>query len=139
MIKTFLNILASVLLLFNGVGALFGGWSLIIHPDGTGLQLSIKWLQHTPFPDYLVPGIILFVGNGLFSVFVFLSTILTLRGYSWLILIQGAILTGWIVIQIALIRTIDFLHILFGSIGIVLFIVGRMLLQYNRRSAITKH
>jgi len=101
--------------------------------------LPIKWLQHTPFPDYLVPGIILFVGNGLFSVFVFLSTILTLRGYPWLIMIQGAILTGWIVIQIALIRTIDFLHILFGSIGIVLFIVGRMLLQYNRRSAITKH
>ena len=68
--------MASVLLLFNGVGALFGGWSLIVHPDGSGLQLSMDWLRHTPFPDYLIPGVILFIANGLFSVYVFMSILL---------------------------------------------------------------
>jgi hypothetical protein len=133
--KKFQTIMASILLLFNGVGALYGGWSLIVHPDGSGLQLSMDWLRHTPFPDYLIPGFILFIANGLFSVFVFIAILLKLKNYCWLIMAQGAILVGWIVIQMALIRTIDFLHILFGSIGIALFIVGWMLLQYNRLSA----
>lgn len=133
--KKLLNIIASVLLLFNGIGALFGGWSLIIHPDGSGLQLSMDWLRHTPFSDYLIPGIILFFANGLFSVFVFVSILIPLRGYPVLIMTQGAILTGWIVIQMALIRTVDFLHVLFGSIGIVLFILGWMVFQYRRPSS----
>lgn len=129
--KLFFHVLAYVLLFFNGVGALFGGWNLMIHPDGSSLQLSMDWLQHTPFPDYLIPGMILFIVNGLFSIFVFIAILLKLRNYYRLIMVQGAILVGWIVIQVALIRTIDFLHILFGSIGIVLFIAGWMLLRYN--------
>lgn len=133
--KLLLHILAYILLFFNGVGALFGGWNLMIHPDGSSLQLSLDWLKHTPFPDYLIPGIILFIANGLFSIFVFIAIVLKLRNYYWLVMVQGAILAGWIVIQMALIRTIDFLHVLFGSIGIALFIVGWMLLQYNRQSA----
>lgn len=133
--KLLLHILAYILLFFNGVGALFGGWNLMIHPDGSSLQLLLDWLKHTPFPDYLIPGIILFIANGLFSIFVFIAIVLKLRNYYWLVMVQGAILAGWIVIQMALIRTIDFLHVLFGSIGIALFIVGWMLLQYNRQSA----
>ncbi len=133
--KLFLHILAYILLFFNGVGALFGGWNLMIHPDGSSLQLSMDWLKHTPFPDYLIPGIILFIANGLFSVFVFIAILLKLRNYYWLVMVQGAILAGWIVIQMALIRTIDFLHVLFGSIGIALFIVGWILLQHDRPSA----
>ena len=127
--------LAYLLLFFNGAGALFGGWNLMIHPDGSSLQLSMDWLKHTPFPDYLIPGIMLFIANGLFSVFVFIAILLKLRNYYWLVMVQGAILAGWIVIQMALIRTIDFLHVLFGSIGIALFIVGWILLQHNRPSA----
>jgi hypothetical protein len=133
--KLLLHILAYILLFFNGAGALFGGWNLMIHPDGSSLQLSLDWLKHTPFPDYLIPGIILFIANGLFGVFVFIAILLKLKNYCWLIMAQGAILAGWIVIQMALIRTIDFLHVLFGSIGIALFIVGWMILQYNRQSA----
>mgnify|MGYP003418227730 CR=1 FL=1 len=133
--KLLLHMLAYLLLFFNGAGALFGGWNLMIHPDGSSLQLSMDWLKHTPFPDYLIPGIILFITNGLFSVFVFIAILLKLRNYYWLVMVQGAILAGWILIQMALIRTIDFLHVLFGSIGIALFIVGWILLQHDRPSA----
>ena len=133
--KLLLHMLAYLLLFFNGAGALFGGCNLMIHPDGSSLQLSMDWLKHTPFPDYLIPGIMLFIANGLFSVFVFIAILLKLRNYYRLVMVQGAILAGWILIQMALIRTIDFLHVLFGSIGIALFIVGWILLQHNRPSA----
>ena len=55
------NILIS-LLLFLGVSAMGGGFFLIISPSGKllgGLPLSI--LEHSPFSDFLIPGIILFL------------------------------------------------------------------------------
>jgi hypothetical protein len=59
------NLLIS-LLLFLGVGAIGGGLLLIISPSGKllgGLPLSI--LAHSPFSDFLIPGIILFLILGL--------------------------------------------------------------------------
>ena len=55
------NILIS-LLLFLGIGALSGGITLIISPSGKllgGLPVSI--LDHSPFTNFLIPGIILFL------------------------------------------------------------------------------
>jgi hypothetical protein len=54
------------LLVFLGLGALGGGSLLIISPSGEllgGLPLSI--LDHSPFNDFLIPGIILFLVLGL--------------------------------------------------------------------------
>lgn len=59
------NILV-ILLLFLGIGALGGGLGLIISPSGRlmgGLPLSV--LQNSPFRDFLIPGIILFLVLGL--------------------------------------------------------------------------
>lgn len=39
--RIFLKSAAVLLLLFNGTGALFGGWQLIAHPDGSSLQLTL--------------------------------------------------------------------------------------------------
>jgi hypothetical protein len=55
------------LLAFLGLSALGGGGALIISPSGKllgGLPLSI--LQNSPFNNFLIPGIILFVVLGLF-------------------------------------------------------------------------
>ncbi len=63
--KTARNLLI-FLLLFLGVGALGGGAMLMISPSGKllgGLPLSI--LDHSPFIDFLLPGIILFLVLGL--------------------------------------------------------------------------
>lgn len=133
--KQFLNIAASVLLICNGAGALFGGWNLMLYPDGSSIQLSMDWLKHTPFPDYRIPGVILFTAIGLFSVVAFFALLLKTARYPLLVLLQGVLLTGWIIIQMALIRTVDFLHILFGAIGIVLMIVGWKLIQYDQQAA----
>ena len=125
-------LLASFLLLFNAVGALYGGWNLIIHPDGSSIQLSLNWLKHTPFQNYLVPGIILFAANGLFSLFVFLSVLFRMRKYFWFIMVQGAVLFGWIIIQILLVQTVYFLHYIMGSVGPLLIITGYLLYRIDR-------
>lgn len=59
------NILIA-LLLFLGLSAIGGGAFLIISPSGKligGLPLSI--LEHSPFSDFLIPGIILFLILGI--------------------------------------------------------------------------
>jgi hypothetical protein len=54
------------LLLFLSLGALYGGGSLIISPDGSLLQMDKSWLDLIPFPSFLIPGIILFTLLGVF-------------------------------------------------------------------------
>lgn len=56
-----------LLLLFLGASAIGGGGALIISPSGKllgGLPLAI--LTHSPFSDFLFPGIILFLVLGIF-------------------------------------------------------------------------
>jgi len=58
------------LLLFLGISAIFGGGALVISPSGRllgGLPLSI--LKNSPFSNFLVPGIILFLVLGIFPIF----------------------------------------------------------------------
>ena len=59
------NILTS-LLLFLGLGAMGGGACLIVSPSGKLLgDLPLSILAHSPFADFLIPGIILFLILGL--------------------------------------------------------------------------
>ena len=131
--KTFLKIFTSLLLLFNGTGAVYGGVNLIMHPDGSSLRLSLDLLKYTPFKDYLIAGIILFIVNGLFSFFVLIKLLLNQKNYSWFVIAQGLILTGWIIIQVFLIQTVYFLHFILISIGIVLIVLGSILMKLQNK------
>jgi hypothetical protein len=130
-VNGFFKIIASALLLFNGIGAIYGGWNLIIHPDGSSLQMTPGYLQYSPFNNYLIPGIILFIANGLGSFVVIATLLFNYRKYPFLIILQGSILTGWIVIQMILVRSIFPLHIVLGAVGLLLILSGVVLLQNN--------
>ncbi len=122
--KTILKTFVSLLLLFNSIGVIYGALNLIIYPDGNSIQMSLDYLEHSPFNNYLIPGIILFVANGLFSLFVLIAVLSNLKNYSLLIITQGCILTGWIEIQIIMIRSFIYLHAVFGSAGVLLILIG---------------
>ncbi|MES2780518.1 MAG: hypothetical protein V4651_11530 [Bacteroidota bacterium] len=121
--KTILKIIVSLLLLTNSIAAMYGGGHLTIQPD----SMSQDLLEHTLFSDYLLPGIVLFITNGLFSFIVLGSIWLDHLNYYFLIILQGAVLTGWIILQILFIQNIYSLHILLGSVGIALMIGGTLL------------
>jgi len=123
----FFKIFATVLLLFNGTGAIYGGLSLMIFPDGSHLKMSVDWLQNTTFKDYFIPGLVLFVANGCFSVVVLTAIWLKHPHSSWLVIAQGAILSGWIIIQILLIQTVYYLHFILGGVGLSLILIGYLL------------
>lgn len=116
--------LAAILLLFNGFGALYGGWNLITFPDGSSMQLSPDLLKFSPFHDFLIPGIILLVVNGIFSFVVLIAVMLNMRT-AWLLVIgQGALLSGWILIQVLLLRLVYPLHLVLAFAGLALMVTG---------------
>lgn len=122
-----IRIIAIFLMLFNAAGAIFGGWSLIQDPTGGDLQMSLSHLEHSPFRDYFIPGIILLSVNGIFCIVAMFMTMFQMNHYTWMILIQGALLTGWIIIQMIMLREIYYLHYILGGIGLALICIGWIL------------
>ena len=86
----------------------------------------MHWLEHTPFHDYQIPGIILFLFNGVFSFVVLAGILAKWRYHGYLIIAQGWVLLGWILVQMWMIQTIYFLHIVMGFIGIGLIVIGAL-------------
>jgi hypothetical protein len=139
MTKT-LNTLAASLLFINGTGAIYGGYKLFMAPDGSGLGIPLDILKHSPFHTFLIPGITLFITSGIFSLIVLAMLLVKYRRYASYIVAQGAILTGWITIQVLLIQAVAALHIIFLIIGVSLIVCGALLLKAscklnNRRYA----
>ena len=119
----FLKIASSLLLLFNGTGAFYGSIGLITDPSGYSIKLSMNLLEHTPFNNYLIPGIVLLCVNGVFS-YVSIGMILVnnIKAYLFIIL-QGILLSGWLIIQVILIRTF------YPPMHITLFLTGFLLIM----------
>lgn len=63
-------IFLACILIFTGIGGVYGGYSLVAAPDGSKLQMSTDILSNSPFDTFLVPGIILLVFNGLLPLLV---------------------------------------------------------------------
>lgn len=132
--KPFLSTIASVLLLFNGFGAIYGGWNLISHPDGSSLGMSVSLLKSSPFQDFLIPGIVLFLSNGLASIAVFIGFLLKPRKLAWLVWAQGIILLIWLLVQIILIHTLHPLQFILGAVGASLIYLGREIATTKKSS-----
>jgi hypothetical protein len=132
--KTITKITALLLLIVNGIGALYGGFHLIADPSGAGLQMPLSFLEHSPFQSYLIPGIILLIVNGILSFVAIGAVILKPRYYSWFIIIQGIILTGWIIVQVILLRLFYApMHATFLAVGGLLIGCGLFLGDSRRQ------
>jgi len=66
--------------------------------------MPLGLLEHSPFHSYLIPGILLLLGNGLLSFLVLLLTLRRARHYGWWIVLQGCVLATWILAEFALMR-----------------------------------
>jgi hypothetical protein len=103
-----------------GVGALAGGAFLVARPDGSGMGFQTTILAGSPFPDFLVPGLIL---GGLFGIGSIAVAVGGLRGAAVAPFLAFAIGCGqmiWILVQLAIIRELSFLHPTMFGIGLII-------------------
>ena len=104
---------------FIGIGAVGGGLMLVIDPTGSKLGVPLSLLDGSPFPDFLIPGIFLFIVNGLGNL---MGAGFSFKRKSYtqeIAIVFGVILVLWIIIQVAIIRSIGWLHILYFILGLV--------------------
>jgi hypothetical protein len=69
----------------------------------------------------------LFVVNGLMNIIVAILSIKKYKYFPFLIIIQGLLLSGWIIIQVKFVRDFNSLHFLMLSIGFTLILLGFVL------------
>ena len=119
-----LRIIAIVLMMATALNALAAGYSFMVDPSGAGLGMSTSFIQNSPFTDFFIPGIILFIFNGLTNIFTSIIAIRKGKDYSLLISLQGLILLGWIIIQLTMVEIFHPLHLIMGIIGAFLIIIG---------------
>lgn len=116
------------------LGALAGGGTFMLAPDGHLILMPLSNLKDSPFGDFLIPGILLFVFVGIFPLGVAYS-LWRLPAWRWPDALNpfkdehwswagsmaaGAIIIIWITVQVLLIRAVAFLHVLYWAWGIVL-------------------
>lgn len=127
------NLLILLHLLLS-IGALFGGISLILKPDGSMLGMPTEILQSSIFNDFLIPGFILLLTFGLFPIYLiyallkkpengFLERINLLydHHFAWTFTVYtGIALMIWINVQTAIFKTVDPLHTIYFFYGLVM-------------------
>ncbi|MCU0359311.1 MAG: hypothetical protein MUF75_01130 [Bacteroidia bacterium] len=133
-INTAIKIAAVVLLLFNGIGALYGGLHLLLHPDGSSLGISKDWLKHSPFDSFFLPALVLILVNGVFNFFTLWQLVFNKPGSGLFVLAQGALLSGWILIQVVMLQMVYFLHYTLGGVGFALMLSGYLLWKRQKAS-----
>lgn len=126
-----------VLLVFIGIGAVISGAMLFAAPEGHLMQWSTDDLAGTPFSNYLIPGIILFLFVGIFPLFVAYG-LLKKPSWSWPNIINpmkkmhwawtaswaaGVIMLIWITVETVLLGYLSFLQPVIAVYGIVIIVL----------------
>ena len=135
--KKFSVIMLIIAMIYQALSGLLGGSLLIYDPTGAFMNLPLSFLEGTPFSDFLIPGIILFVLLGIFPSFVVIGLI-TKPDWKWsnefnfyidqhwawtYSLFISIMLIIWIDVQIMLIGYGAPIQIIYAFLGVVLLII----------------
>jgi len=127
------------LMAFLSINGLGGGIVFMIKPDGSMMGMTTDWLAKTPFSNFLIPGIFLFLLNGVFPLITLVGlisrkenrlfnsvNIFADKHWSWTFAIYSGIITiTWIIIQ-QLITNFFVLQPIITSIGLLIIVFNLM-------------
>lgn len=116
-----------ILQIFIALGAVGGGLVLLLDPSGQGIGFSVELLSNSPFSNYLIPGLFLFLVNGIGN---FFCGFLSIRehhyaGYAGILF--GAIMMTWILVQVAVLGWVSWLQPTYLFLGALELILGFVL------------
>jgi hypothetical protein len=126
------------LLAFLGVGALAGGGLFIIAPDGHLIGMPLSLLKASPFSDFMIPGITLFILLGILPCAL---TFLLIKKPVWSLaeklncykdmhwcwtgcIYTAFILIGWIQLEMVFIQAVSWLHTFYMFIAVAILFVA---------------
>ena len=128
------------LIAFQAVSAIPAGWLLIIDPSGEKLGLPIRFLNQSPFDNFLIPGLFLFFILGVVPLiilyglitkreFKFFQKINIYKNYHWSWTFSyylGLVLIVWINMQLYFKIGFSMLHFLYSMLGIFIIFITHL-------------
>ncbi|RKR84674.1 hypothetical protein BDD43_4924 [Mucilaginibacter gracilis] len=127
-----------LLLGFLSLGAIGGGASLIISPNGSLIGMPLFLLKKSPFHDFLIPGIVLFLLLGV-APFVLVFALIRKPAsefaeklncyddmyWAWTFSIYTAfMLIAWIQLEMMFLQAVSWLHTFYMSLAIAILFVA---------------
>jgi hypothetical protein len=111
-------------LIVLGLGALAGGIALVMRSDGSVMHFDPAMLGGSPFSDFLIPGLILGGMFGIGSLVVAAMGLIRVRLAPFLAFGIGCGQMIWIVVELAIIGELSFLHPLFFGVGLLIAVAA---------------
>jgi hypothetical protein len=116
-----------------GIGAAISGILLILGPDGRYLQLPIELLKTSPFRNFLIPGIILFLVNGVGHL---VSAVLCFKmhriaGFAGIFFGFGLII--WLFVQVNMIGGGSWLQYIYFVLGMLEILLGIVMREFEKK------
>ena len=138
--KSPVSYLLIFLIMAQTISALPAGWAMISDPSGAKLGMATEMLNHSPFPNFLIPGIILLIILGLFPAFIFYGLIkmptfkladkLNLyKKYHWAWTFSfyfGIILVMWINLQLFFLKEFFLLQFIYSTLGVLIIVLTHL-------------
>lgn len=121
------HIFLGAIQLVVALGAIPAGYSMIVHPDGSGLKMTLDILAGSPFKDYFVPGLFLFVVNGLFNLISSVLCFFNFRYSYFFGLLLGSALIIWVVVQVFSVGLSHILQPVYFVIGILEIVLSLLI------------
>lgn len=119
--------------IFVGLGALGGGATLVADPTGAAIGLPLSLLAGTPFSDFWVPGLVLLGVNGLGQLGAAAVTLARGRRAGALGVALGALLLGWISLQVLWVGFISWMQPMILACALLELGLGWRHLRRGRR------
>jgi hypothetical protein len=117
--KNLVFISQTIIQIFVGLSALVSGALLIIGPSGALLHLPPDMLKDTPFHDFLAPGVILFLVNGVGQLVAGILSIRRHRFAGYVGAVFGMGLMIWIFVQVNMIGGRNILQYSYFTLGLL--------------------
>lgn len=112
------------LLAVLGLSGFVGGIALLADTSGAVLDLSPTLLDGSPFADYLIPGLALFVFLGVFPLLV-AGALVTQHRLAWQgVLAAGLAVLVWFTVQLVVVGWGNALQWLYLLLGVAILVVG---------------
>lgn len=125
----------SFLHLFVAVTAIPPGVAMVISPSGALLRLPGDLLDTTPFGTFFVPGVLLAFVVGGMAVAAWVAWLRRDARFGRVSLFAGATLVGWLLVQLLLIRSLHWLHVVYLGVGVAQVAMARTVLNRPAREA----
>jgi hypothetical protein len=125
------RIVGLVLMSFTAVTAIVSGIALIFYPDGRIFQMSVNLLEHSPFDNFMIPGLVLCLIVGGSNLIGALSLATDRKWMGQATLLAGISICGWIVVQYILIRTFNWLQVFYFLSGVYLLLISSASSQHS--------